>query len=183
MRIKLCFNGIANLPFFSVTCLDNCRLLMNLNDACPFCSDSVRSSVFFEDADNMAIYNIAPVLPGHSLVIPKKHLTGILEMDHNQLSDFFETARTALRILMMAFNTDAFDWSIQEKPEAGQTIAHLHLHIVPRLKGDLKQPGDWYPLIHDNDEEIIDSLNRKKLNQQAMMQIVTELRNIASTIT
>ena len=130
----------------------------------------------------MAIYNIAPVLPGHSLVIPKRHITGILELDHDQLAGFFETARIALKILMKAFNTDAFDWSVQEKPEAGQTIAHLHLHIVPRIKNDMKNPGDWYPLIRENDEALIDSLNRKRLNQQAMQQIVSELKHIASSI-
>jgi bis(5'-adenosyl)-triphosphatase len=84
---------------------------------------------------------------------------------------------------MKAFNTDAFDFSIQEKPEAGQTIEHLHLHIVPRMKGDLKQPGDWYPLLHDNDEVIIDSLHRKRINQEAMDQIVSELKSIATSLT
>jgi bis(5'-adenosyl)-triphosphatase len=130
----------------------------------------------------MAIYNIAPVLPGHSLVIPKAHLTGILELSDKQLFDFFDTARMALRILMKAFNTDAFDWSIQEKPEAGQTIEHLHLHIVPRLKGDLPRPGEWYPLIHLNDEEIIDSGNRARFGAGAIQQIVDVLKQVSKNL-
>lgn len=130
----------------------------------------------------MALYNIAPVLPGHSLIIPKAHFTGILELSDQEMFAFFDTARIALRILMQAFKTDAFDWSIQEKPEAGQTIEHLHLHIVPRLKGDLKQPGEWYPLINHNDEVIIDSVNRIRLSSSAMGQIVDELRRIAADL-
>ena len=152
------------------------------NYTCPFCDKSVQSSVFYAHGNFIAIYNIAPVLPGHSLVIPKTHLTGILELNDDDLFEFFDTARVALRIIMKAFNTDAFDWSIQEKPEAGQTIEHLHLHIVPRLKGDLRHPGDWYPLIHHNDDEIIDSENRNRLNKEALQQVVAELRRVAGNL-
>ena len=82
-------------------------------------------------------------------------------------------------ILMKAFGTDAFDWSVQEKPEAGQSIEHLHMHIVPRLKDDLARPGDWYPLVHQNDEEIIDSTDRKRLSLQEREIIVGKLRKVA----
>jgi len=150
--------------------------------SCPFCSETLQSSVFLINGNYMALYNIAPVLPGHSLVIPKKHYTSLLDLSQNELSEFFETSRITLRILMKAFSTDAFDWSLQEKPEAGQTIEHLHLHIVPRLKNDLKHPGDWYPLIAGNDESLIDSINRPRLNKKALNQIVSELQKIAGII-
>jgi bis(5'-adenosyl)-triphosphatase len=146
---------------------------------CPFCDSSIQTSVFYGNNDFLALYNIAPVLPGHSLVIPKKHLTSLMELSDQELADFISVSRTALRILMKAFNTDAFDWSIQEKPEAGQTISHLHLHIVPRLKGDLKHPGNWYPMIQHNDEEIMDSENRPRLSTSEMQQIVGKLRQTA----
>ncbi|HEX2395645.1 MAG TPA: HIT domain-containing protein [Bacteroidales bacterium] len=148
---------------------------------CPFCSKKIESSVFLVKGSYMALYNIAPVLPGHSLIVPKKHVTSILSLNKSELSDFFETAREALHILMKAFSTDAFDWSLQEKPEAGQTIEHLHLHLVPRLKNDLKRPGDWYPLVSGNDDSLIDSLNRQRLNEAALSQIITELKKIASS--
>ena len=152
----------------------------NIN--CPFCDPSVQSSVYYTSVRCMAIYNIAPVLPGHSLIVPKKHCTSLLDLTPEELVEFVETGRTALRILMKAFNTDAFDWSIQEKPEAGQTIEHLHLHIVPRLKGDLAHPGDWYPLIQHNDAGFIDSMDRPKINADVMLQIINQLKTIASGI-
>lgn len=149
---------------------------------CPFCSDAVLSSVFLSESGFMALYNIAPVLPGHTLIIPEKHIVSIVNLTESEMTRLFETARRALRILMKAFNTDAFDWSLQEKPEAGQTIEHLHLHIVPRMKDDLKHPGDWYPMIKDNDNEIIDSIYRPRLNDEALSQIVFELKRIAASI-
>ena len=150
--------------------------------ACPFCDASVYASVFYSHAGMLAIYNIAPVLPGHSLVIPVKHYTSIMELSNQELFDFFETARTTVRILMKAFNTDSFDWSIQEKPEAGQTVDHLHLHIVPRLKDDLKHPGDWYPLLQQNDPAIMDSFNRPRLHSESVITIINELKQVVATL-
>ena len=150
--------------------------------SCPFCDQNIMSSMFYRLGNTLAIYNIAPVLPGHSLIIPEKHLTSLLDLSQTEMLEFFNTARAALQILMQAFHTDAFDWSVQEKPEAGQTIEHLHLHIVPRLKGDLKQPGDWYPLIQHNDAAIIDSLNRQRISREDMQQIIRELRKTAGEL-
>jgi len=127
----------------------------------------------------MAAFNIAPVLPGHSLVIPRAHHTSILSLTDSEITDFFKTARSALLILMKAFHTEAFDWSLQEKPEAGQTIEHLHLHIVPRAKNDLLHPGHWYPLVQRNDMDLIDSLNRPRLIPEEMKFIVDKLKEVA----
>lgn len=143
---------------------------------CPFCQDSIKTSVFYETPDFMALYNFAPILPGHSLVIPRKHHTGLLTLSDTEFADFFITARNALLILMKVFHTPAFDWSIQEKPEAGQTIEHLHLHIVPRISEDLINPGHWYPLIHRNDMEIMDSLDRPRLTSEELKIIIEKLK-------
>jgi bis(5'-adenosyl)-triphosphatase len=149
---------------------------------CPFCSEQIQSSVFYETGDFMAVFNIAPVLPGHSLVIPRAHHSSILSLTDAEITGFFKTARTALLILMKAFHTEAFDWSLQEKPEAGQTIEHLHLHIVPRAKNDLLNPGHWYPMVQRNDMDMIDSLNRPRLTAEEMKIIVDKLKEVARSI-
>jgi bis(5'-adenosyl)-triphosphatase len=150
---------------------------------CPFCSESIQASVFYESGDFMAVFNIAPVLPGHSLVIPRAHHTSILSFTDAEITDFFKTARTALLILMKAFHTEAFDWSLQEKPEAGQTIEHLHLHIVPRVMNDLLHPGHWYPLVQRNDADMIDSLSRPRLTAEELKIIVDKLKEVARNMT
>lgn len=151
-------------------------------DPCPFCNPGIREYGFFEQRGFLAVINIAPVLPGHTLVIPEFHRTSLTMLNEEELYAFMETARKATRILLKAFETDAFDWSVQEKPEAGQSIEHLHLHIVPRLKDDLSRPGDWYPLVHQNDEAIIDSADRKRLSLEEKEIIVGKLRKVAEEL-
>jgi bis(5'-adenosyl)-triphosphatase len=151
-------------------------------DPCPFCDTGIAEYAYFKHRGFLAIINIAPVLPGHSLVIPEMHRTSLTSLDEEELCAFMEAARKATRILIKAFDTDAFDWSVQEKPEAGQSIEHLHLHIVPRIKDDLPRPGDWYPLVHENDEAIIDSADRKRLNSAEKEIIVEKLRKVADEL-
>ena len=154
----------------------------NSGAQCPFCHPDIRDYAFFSNKGNLAIINIAPVLPGHSLIIPELHMASITVMRFDELCTFMETARKATLILMKAFGTDAFDWSVQEKPEAGQSIEHIHLHIVPRIKNDLDKPGDWYPMVHKNDKEIIDSLDRQKLDPGTLNKIVDRLRQVARNL-
>ena len=148
--------------------------------SCPFCNPKIRECVFLESGNFLAVYNIAPVLPGHSLIIPKDHITSFIALTQQQRTEFLETTTQAVRILLRAFHTDAFDLSVQEKPEAGQTIEHLHLHIVPRLKNDMPNPGDWYPVIHTSDQMIMDDKNRNRLPDDDLRRIVEKLRNVAA---
>jgi len=149
---------------------------------CPFCSRTAQPAVFYETDEFLALYNIAPVLPGHVLVIPRAHHTSLLSLTEKELMAFFATSRKVLRIVLKAFGTDAFDWSIQEKPEAGQTLEHLHLHIVPRKRNDLPEAGEWYPLVHRNDEDIIDSRNRPRLSKKDLQKIVEKLKETARSL-
>lgn len=149
---------------------------------CPFCKEKICEVTFFSIEGNIAVINIAPALPGHSLVIPSRHVKSMLDLSEAEITAFFTAAVRTTRILLKAFNTDAFDWSVQEKEEAGQSIEHLHLHIVPRLKNDLTDPGDWYPLLQKGDRMIIDNLGRPKLSKTELGIIVARLREVAATI-
>jgi bis(5'-adenosyl)-triphosphatase len=146
---------------------------------CPFCDPHIQHSLFARSEHFLAVYNIAPILPGHSLIIPKKHIQSVMELDNLALTEMIRFTREVTEIVLMAFHADAFNWSVQEKHAAGQSIAHLHFHIVPRYPDDFPDPGDWYPKISSNYEEMLDNGNRKKLSDSDMKQIITQLRIIA----
>lgn len=81
---------------------------------------------------------------------------------------------------MNVFDADGFDWSLQESEAAGQSVSHLHLHIIPRKGGDLNRPGDWYALLEKQRQTMIDSPGRKKLSPEEIKNTVAYIKKHAS---
>ncbi len=145
---------------------------------CPFCKQQIEEQSFLVHEGFLAIYNIAPALPGHSLVIPKRHITSIMELSPSELQSMMVLAQKTAQLLGKIFNTEAFNWSVQQHPDAGGTLEHLHMHVLPRHSGDLPNPGDWYPLIHPkNPEEHIESSLRPRISPKDMEMIINKLRH------
>jgi bis(5'-adenosyl)-triphosphatase len=150
---------------------------------CPFCDPAVQAATFAETERFRAIYNIAPILPGHSLVIPKAHVESFMDLSDEDTAGLMIFARQVARLLGKAFKAASFDWTIQDGLPAGQTVAHLHLHLIPRKTDDLPSPGDWYPRLEENEMGLaggIDSATRTRLKAHEMKTIIDTLRNVQS---
>lgn len=148
-------------------------------ESCPFCNAIDSLSRFASSEDFVALYNIAPILPGHSLVVPKRHVKSILDLDNDEVAEMMRFARNVVVLLISTFKGGGFNLTIQEGEEAGQTIAHLHMHLIPRRAGDLKTPGDWFPLLKGDATQQIDSNSRPRLTETEMKKIVMDLRTKA----
>jgi bis(5'-adenosyl)-triphosphatase len=147
--------------------------------SCPFCRPAIEESAFAQSEHFLAIYNKSPILPGHSLVIPRQHVPAVLALSGPELTEFMHFARRVTEGLLRIFGANAFNWSIQEQPAAGQTVNHLHLHIVPRLENDLPEPGDWYPiLLKSYQTEVIDSNTRPRLTDEEVKQEAQRIRSL-----
>lgn len=133
---------------------------------CPFCADNSDIAIS-ESEDFLAIYNQAPIVRGHSLVIPRKHFEFLMQMDNAAVSDFFLFAREATSKILSAYNATDYDWILQEGSSAGQTVPHVHLHIIPRREGDLESPGSWFERLTGT-RVAVDSASRMKLNRTDM---------------
>lgn len=146
---------------------------------CPFCHENIQRAQFAQSANFRAIYNRAPILPGHSLIIPKLHLESLMELAESDLAEMMIFARSVTGILNKTFHTASFNWSLQDGLAAGQTIPHLHLHLIPRLPADLPSPGDWYPLLEKSETENVDSDLRARLTPNQIDQIVQKIKTAA----
>jgi bis(5'-adenosyl)-triphosphatase len=151
----------------------------NMDKRDPFSPNNIRDAVFLESPNCVVAYNLFPILPGHSLVIPKRSYSNIFEMPQDQFIEFMNLAKEATRLLCDAFGARDFNWTLQIGSAAGQTIEHLHMHLIPRSEGDLPHPGDWYPRLRAIELGIIDSPERPRLKPDEMQQIVLHLREIA----
>ena len=144
-----------------------------INKYCPFCLPEISELVFTESSNFLAIYNHAPILPGHSMIISKKHTASFVDLKPEIRSEMIELSVKAISMLQKAFKTKAFNWTIQEGIEAGQTINHLHMHIIPRKEKDLPYPGDWYPYLEKEFiGKIIDSDLRPQYSFDELKKIV-----------
>lgn len=142
---------------------------------CPFCIKSDKD-FYLETQEFAAIYNISPILPGHSLIIPKKHIISLFDLNSSAIAEFMQLGRDAAKLLREVFKTDAFDWAIQEKEAAGQSVAHLHMHVLPRRIGDLPYPGNWYQALEKSQENDIDTFNRFQLTEDQLEDLTLRLK-------
>lgn len=147
-----------------------------MNSACPFCKESIKKAIIAETKDFIAIYNIAPILPGHCMVIPRSHYESVLEIPTDKYTDMMLFARKLTQRLLTIYDVSGFDWSLQEGLEAGQSVPHVHLHIIPRITNDLQSPGAWYSKLQQPIVEGIDIPGRIKLTPVQMDEIAGMLR-------
>ncbi|HKK09965.1 MAG TPA: HIT family protein [Bacteroidales bacterium] len=141
---------------------------------CPFCSESILKAQFAESKHCRAVYNISPILPGHSMVIPKRHFRSLADLPDEVYQDLMLFMRQVSEILQKAFQAAGINWTLQEGEEAGQTVPHLHFHLIPRQPADLPEPGDWYPKLRE--QQVIDSAKRPRLSEKEMEEVVLWLR-------
>ena len=149
---------------------------------CIFCRNSVTQKSFYSSSDFSAFYNIAPILPGHSLIIPNAHYESLFQLSNDELGEMMVFARKVTALLKTVFNADGFDWTIQDGVSAGQTIPHLHLHIIPRRPLDMPAGDLWYNKIPQSEQLILDSENRERLNDQEYNLITARLTEAAKTL-
>jgi len=152
-----------------------------INPTCSFCRANIKAATFAKQDDFRAIYNRAPILPGHSLIIPRWHVPSLLGLSDDEVAQMVKFSRIVVRNLMRIFKADGFNWTIQEGAPAGQTVLHLHLHLIPRGDGDLPTPGDWYPLLQKSESQLIDSDERPQLSFEQTRQVANHIRAQWST--
>lgn len=141
-----------------------------MNSICVFCDPDVRrKEAFYEDETNIALINIKPAVEGHVLLMPKRHVEGFIELTEKEVADMFSSVRKIYSILKKAYNAVAFNLVIQDGPEAGQSINHLHLHICPRVRGDVENKK-FYRLV------FIEAEKREPISSEDMERTVKRLK-------
>jgi histidine triad (HIT) family protein len=129
---------------------------------CLFCSIAAKeipAETVYEDGNVMAFLDIHPRSPGHTIVIPKKHAGSLLELPGDGISPLFAAVQSVTARIKKALLPDAFTIGINEGKEAGQAIAHLHVHILPRFEDDAG--GSIHTVVNNPPSESIGELAKK----------------------
>ena len=93
-----------------------------------------------ENDHAFAVYDKYPVAEGHTLVVPKKEIADLFELEDEEYHACFDLVKQVRKILIDVYQPQGFNVGINNSPVAGQTIPHAHIHVIPRYKGDVKNP-------------------------------------------
>lgn len=107
---------------------------------CKIAKGKAPSETVYEDKDFIAFLTIGPVNKGHTLVVPKKHLINLFDMDDKTVKKLFVTVKKLIHPVTNAFGADGANVSINNNEASGQIIMHAHVHIIPRFKDDQLPP-------------------------------------------
>lgn len=105
-----------------------------------------KDHVFYKSDLSSAIVNLRPLIPGHSLVMPNRpNLPTMSLLTEEEHDDLFRTVRKVQQILTEIYpKATAFNVAVQDGKDAGQSVPHVHVHILPRHTGDYENNDDIY---------------------------------------
>lgn len=102
---------------------------------CVFCkiiANEIPSTKVFEDETTLAILDISQTTKGHTLVMPKKHYQNILEIPEDELATLMQKVQAIAKVIVKKLHATGFNILVNTNESAGQTVPHLHIHIIPR---------------------------------------------------
>ena len=110
-----------------------------MNATCPFC-ELPRDRILYEDHQVVALWDGFPVSPGHALIVPRRHVPTWFEASIEEQAAIVKTIERVRDEILRRYQPDGFNIGINVGEAAGQTVFHLHLHVIPRYRGDVPNP-------------------------------------------
>jgi diadenosine tetraphosphate (Ap4A) HIT family hydrolase len=110
-----------------------------MTSTCPFCT-LPPSRILENNTHGLVIRDGFPVSPGHTLIVPKRHIGSFFELEGGERDDLLNLVDRAKAQVQSEFKPDGYNIGINDGPAAGQTVPHLHIHLIPRYIGDQVDP-------------------------------------------
>lgn len=109
-------------------------------EVCPFCRLSRRVEIICETATCVAFYDGYPVSPGHALIIPKRHVASYFDLTNHEREAMNVVLQYVKQKVDERYHPDGYNVGINVNEAAGQSVFHVHMHLIPRYKGDVPNP-------------------------------------------
>ena len=118
----------------------NQHLTLVYESGCPFCSPGIHSELIIESELVFAIYDKYPVTPGHALIIPRRHEKDYFGLSAEEQESCWRLLQWVKDIVQQKYKPDGYNIGINNLYAAGQTVSHVHIHLIPRYLGDVERP-------------------------------------------
>lgn len=106
---------------------------------CPFCN-LAKDRLIYSDSVANIFADGYPIAPGHLLITPKIHHRTIFDVPACQQAHLFSLINKAKSIICQSHSPDGYNIGINNGEAAGQTVHHVHIHVIPRYEGDVDNP-------------------------------------------
>jgi len=126
-----------------------------MDENCIFCklaNGVFQTNVVYEDEDFTAFLDASPASKGHTLIVPKQHVANVFELSDDLGSKIYPVAKKIATRQKEVFGCDGVNILQNNGPAAGQTVFHLHVHVIPRFDND-GVISDWDHLELSDDEQ------------------------------
>lgn len=110
----------------------------------------VTTQVFHVSKHSFALVNLKPIVPGHVLVVPFRQVPTLEELPEIESIDFFQTVLRVEKFIKKVYTSDALNVAIQDGVAAGQSVPHVHCHLIPRYLKDGWGDG-IYQVLEENE--------------------------------
>jgi len=108
--------------------------------SCVFCDYIKRKDYIIQNELAVAIYDHYPVNKGHVLIMPKRHYDSYFQSTTDEILAFNDMIRKVKQLIDVDLKPDGYNIGVNIGKAAGQTIFHLHIHVIPRYTGDVDNP-------------------------------------------
>lgn len=131
---------------------------------CLFCQIANQESenLIYKNESTVAILDIFPRAPGHTMVLPKIHAETIIDLPDSEIEKVFKAVKETTLKLKNALNPSGFTIGINHGKNAGQAINHLHIHIIPRYEND--KGGSIHSIVNNPPKESLEEIKEKIQN-------------------
>jgi len=148
------------------------------------------ASVFYRSpANTLAFVNLRPIVLGHVLLIPSRVVALMQDLTEAEYLDLWSTVRIIQGMLQQEYNATAFNVAVQDGRAAGQSVPHVHIHILPRAQGDFERNDQVYDELHEwaprptvqtqqGKLDVPDDQDRRDRTREEMAQEAATYRNV-----
>ena len=111
-----------------------------MDNNCPFCKVESEREIIASSPLSVAFFDGFPVSPVHALIIPKRHVSSFFDLSQEERQDLLNLADSVKQIVEERYHPDGYNIGVNVGEAAGQSIFHVHMHLIPRYQGDVPNP-------------------------------------------
>ena len=111
-----------------------------MDNGCPFCRVESEREVIASSDLSLAFFDWFPVSPGHTLIIPRRHVASFFDLTKEERQDLLSLLDHVKSIIEERYHPNGYNVGVNIGEAAGQSVLHVHMHLIPRYKGDVTNP-------------------------------------------